>query len=195
MKKVAGIIALVIMISFLAFFVFFQNYFGNNEGEETTDKTKKILETYKTEIIVYGDEVELDEHCTIRKIDALTKENLDLDEEFMYTYLIINDLSGELTMSDNDFEILYDKCYNDKLCFFYLGENYLENFREAEIFVQPLKDTDMSLGVVYERGVIMDVLGTWTKDLHNDYINGDTHLLKEMLMYEIISTIEVDNME
>ena len=61
----------------------------------TTDEPDLITvtQTYPTELIVYGDDLNLDPSCHVRKIDAITEENLKIDDAFQFFVLVINDIN------------------------------------------------------------------------------------------------------
>lgn len=190
MKKLVGIISFLLGIVVVILFI----------GETSSNSTdvinakQSILEKYKTQVIIYGEEIILDEECYVKKIDNISNENIIPTSDFQYTFLIINDIDGELNLSDENILCIKDSIDNNELRVFYLGKDYLEKFVELNVFHQPFLETDMSLGVVFERNIKTEVVGTWTKELNEMYQNGDTELLTEMIMFEITDTIKVDNM-
>lgn len=190
MKKLVGIIAILLGIVALVQVI---NKTTSND-DNVSNSPKSIFETYKTEVIVYGDEILLDEGCVVRQIDNISNENIIPTSDFQYTFLILNDIDGELDLSDESILTIKENIDNNGLRMFYFGKDYLDKFVELGVFHQPFLEPDMSLGVVFERNIKTEVVGTWTEELNEMYLSGDTELLIEMIMFEITDTIKVDNM-
>lgn len=190
MKKVLIVFGILLVIVFIVQFAFGYGFF---EPETNNSDVKIVTENYKTEIILYGDNIEFDDNCYVRKIDKITKENLTSDETFVYTVFIINDLNSTISIDNDDLKVIHNKIYNDKIDFYYFGKNSVAAIKEADIFHQNLSDTDMSLGVIYERGIITEVVGTWSEEIHEYYLEKNPALLSETILAEIVSKIRFDN--
>ena len=153
-----------------------------------------VTDTYKTEFIVYGDDIGFEDECYTRKIDSLNKDILALSDDYVYSAIIINDLNNNIELTENDFEILYDASFNQKIDLFYFGSRYLEKFKEVGITVQPTLDSDLSIGVIYERGIRTEVAGLWDKELNNAYVESNPKLLSDILLTMYVSKIRFDYM-
>ena len=163
------------------------------EDEDMSADVKIVTENYKTEIIIYGDEIPFDEACYVRYIDKITKENLTSDDSFVYTVLVINDLNGNVELTDENMENIHSYVYDDKKDFFYLGKDDVDKIVQADIFHHELNGKNMSLGVVYEGGFNTEVLGTWDVVLNDIYLTKNEMLLSECLLGAIVSKIRIDN--
>lgn len=194
MKKIivfVGIIVAIVIIGAIGLYVLGSS---DSDFQETSEKNISIVtKNYKTEFIVYGDDIEFDEACYVRKIDKISKENLTSDESYIYTVFIINDLNNNVTLTEEDLSIIYDKSYNDHIDFFYFGKNHANAIKEAGIFSQQLLENELSLGVIYERGIRTDVLGTWDDYMHKAYLEENRGLLAEIIIGQIVSKIRFDN--
>lgn len=95
MKKILVLVGIVIIVIIGLFML------GSDDSEfqESVEKDISIVtQNYKTEIILYGEDIEFDEACYVRKIDKISKENLTSDESYVYTVFIINDLNNSVTL-------------------------------------------------------------------------------------------------
>ena len=192
-KKIIIAFALLIL-----FFVIGGIYFISKNDDKLYENSyeayvQMVTDTYKTEFIVYGDDIGFEDECYTRKIDSLNKDILALSDDYVYSAIIINDLNNNIELTENDFEILYDASFNQKIDLFYFGSRYLEKFKEVGITVQPTLDSDLSIGVIYERGIRTEVAGLWDKELNNAYVESNPKLLSDILLTMYVSKIRFDN--
>ncbi len=193
MKKIVKSIVVILAVALLVCGVMYILGYGVFEPKSANANVKIITENYKTEIILYGSDVDFDEACYVRKINEISKDNLTSDESFIYTVFIINDLEENITLSDVELDIIKDKVLNDKIDFFYFGKSNVKNIVDEGIFSQELLEGEMSLGVIYEKGIKTEVLGTWTAELNRIYGEKNPDLLAESILDEIVSKIRYDN--
>ena len=193
MKKNIVLVGIVITVIIMIIGLFVLGS-GDSEFQESIEKDISIVtQNYKTEIILYVEDIEFDEACYVRKIDKISKENLTSDESYVYTVFVINDLNNSVTLNEEDLKIIYDISYNDKIDFFYFGKNYANAIKEAGVFSQTLLENELSLGVIYERGIRTEVLGTWDDYMHKAYLEENRGLLAEIILAQIVSKIRFDN--
>ena len=193
MNKKTKIIIIILALVILSIGVMYVWGYGIFNTEDIDDDVKIVTQNYKTEIIVYGSDIGFDESCYVRKIDKISKSNLSSEDSFVYTVFVINDLDGKVILTDDDIEIIKGKIFNDKIDFFYFGKNNLKNIVDAGIFSQDIAEDEMSLGVIYERGIKTEVIGTWTEEANQYYEEKNPNLLAENIMAEIVSKIRFDN--
>ncbi len=197
MKKKTAIIitiSIVVLLSLVmgVMYIFGYGIFEPEDNDIDTD-IKIVTENYKTEIVVYGNEIKFDEACYVRNIDEISKSNLVSDDSFVYTVFVINDLDGALELTDKDLDVIKSKVIDEKIDFFYFGKKNYKNIVDAGIFSQDLLDSEMSLGVIYERGIRTEVIGTWTEEANKYYKESNPDLLGENILSEIVSKIRFDN--
>ncbi len=193
-KKIKKTIIIVVfsLLIFVGMYIWGYGIF-EPEDDNKDDNIKIITENYKTEIIVYGSDIAFDQSCYVRKVDEISKTSLSSEDSFVYTVFIINDLDGTITLTDKDLGIIKGKVFDDKIDFFYFGKNNIKKIINAGIFSQDVAEEEMSLGVIYERGIKTDVLGTWTEEAHKYYKEKNPGLLAENIIDEIVSKIRFDN--
>lgn len=194
MKKgiIIGFVVLILIIAICGI------YFQFSRDDELYENSYEayvdiVTNNYKTEFIIYGDEIGFEDECYTRKIDTLSKENLESDNDFTYRALIINDLNNNIELTENDFKTLYEASYNYKIDLFYFGNRYFEQLKEAGITSQPLLESDLSIGVIYERDIRTEVVGLWDKELHKIYLENNPKLLADVLLTMYVSKIRHDN--
>ena len=194
MKKgiIIGFVVLILIIAICGI------YFQFSRDDELYENSYEayvdiVTNNYKTEFIIYGDEIGFEDECYTRKIDTLSKENLESDNDFTYRALIINDLNNNIELTENDFKTLYEASYNYKIDLFYFGNRYFEQLKEAGITSQPLLESDLSIGVIYERDIRTEVVGLWDKELHKIYLKKNPKLLADVLLTMYVSKIRHDN--
>ncbi len=192
MKKKAIFLICVLMVITFGVYIFLQS--DSYEQEDEITNVDIVTKSYKTEFIIYGDDIEFDERCHVRKIDEITEANLTSDDTYMYTVFIINDLNNSVTLTQQDLDILYNKSYNQKIDFFYLGKDEVKAIKEKGIFSQDLLEAELSLGVIHERNLRIEVVGVWDENDHKIYLEKNHMLLSESLLDLIVSKIRFDNM-
>lgn len=182
----SSILLFVLLFIVAGYIVFYNN-------EEKDERIRIITENYKTEIILYGEDISFDDSCYVRHIDTISKEELTSDTEYIYSVFIINDLNGTVELSQDELEIIKSKVFDDKIDLFYFGRNNYQNFVDAGIFSQEFNANDMFLGVIYENEIKTELLGVWDTTANELYKTKNEKLLADNIYDAITSKIRYDN--
>lgn len=180
---------IIVVVSGWLIYQYFSQPVSNVVG--SYDKEIKILnESYPSDIMVYGEDVGFDERLIYRTIDTLTEENLKSESKYKYSFLVINDRSGNLKITDEEFELCKMMCDEFDMNFYYIGEQYLTNLKNFG-FCRGLYRDDLR-GLAY---VIIpntkehaDVQGFWTT-AEEDIITKNPGLLGTALTYSFVDNV------
>ena len=131
--------------------------------DDSIDSEREYLnETVDLSLLIYGDDIEMPEGLNYKKVEDIKDKTIFLDND--YVYLIITDLSGNVSFTSDDFNRLIK--YADShpnFNFFYVGEDKLsmidENYFEANI-----NEDDLDFGYCTDDGDRILVGGIWNKD-------------------------------
>lgn len=167
------IFAVIAIISVL----FFQPFGAKNA---LSDEVKMLTETYPTDIIVYGNNIDFDKEIPSRKVDELDANVIyDDGEDYFYRVLIINDLEDELTFDEDDWEVI-DQCIEKGCNLFYLGTQYLEVIKDRYNCNMGLNDTDMFIGIAHEAdNTTIGIYGVWDTETYAKY--GTANLATDLI--------------
>ena len=157
------------------------------EEPENSNETKLLIDTYPTDVIVYGIDIEFDKTVPSRKIDNLKVDEVyDNCTDFFYRVLIINDMEDKLVLEEEDWKLI-DQCIDKGCNLFYLGTQYLELISTRYNCMMELNDTDMFIGIAHEAdSTTIGVYGVWDTDTYQKY---GTENLAETLEDVILSEI------
>ena len=78
------------------------------------------------DIMIYGEDQELDSRFNVRRIDKLDAESINAVTDYGYQGLIIMDRAGTVSLTDEDFDFLWDYTVNQNKDFIYIGKQYLD---------------------------------------------------------------------
>ncbi len=115
-----------------------------DEKDNIRKETRILTESFPTKMLVLGDKFPvLPEGVNVEYVDHITVELTETTgTKYTYVMLIINDLSGEVCLTDEDFETI-QQILNQKHVFFtYIGESNLAKFEEKGFhqFACPIND-------------------------------------------------------
>ena len=162
MKKIISVAAVVLIVLIFcagAVFFFKSEKEENVQNSQETDLAGNelyaymITEKYPTDIIWIGntDEFEFtagagDGTCIwhdtdaditlyVRKTDHITQEILNRSSEYQYTLVVVNDINGDVQLTDDEYLLVYDNFLRDShFYFFYIGKNQLDNFAKLGFY-------------------------------------------------------------
>lgn len=127
------IIAILIIAVTVTGFIVYKNCNNNNKWDggssyDTYYMAKNMNEKCPTTFYIYGNDIEFDQ--TINKVNVNTLEGCADNSETEYNMIIVNDLSDEIMLSDEEKEYLEKFARQDKCYFLYLGRQYGEYWYE-----------------------------------------------------------------
>ena len=188
MKKIVGIIIAVMAIVLIGFSVsrIIQSYTPENENDYS-EEISYLNNEVDFKMYLYGDNINFQEEFKYQKFNALNLGNEELDAD--YVYLVINDLSGKIKLTDEDVKYLMeltDKYKNFN--YFYIGKEKLTLFKKYNKDLD-FEDGDLSIGRVVMYGDRLDYYGFWTQ-YTNNYLDKNPNLLYQDILDEIKKCIE-----
>lgn len=92
-------------------------------------RAQLLYKEFNADIMLYGEELYLDECVRYRRIDEITEETLKPDEDHGYRAIILFDHDGTMDISDE--ELLLIKRYVEEKGYdmYYIGKSYLDDFK------------------------------------------------------------------
>ena len=105
MKKIVGIIIAVMAIVLIGFSVsrIIQSYTPENENDYS-EEISYLNNEVDFKMYLYGDNINFPEEFKYKKLNDLNLGNEELDAD--YVYLVINDLSGKIKLTDEEIDEL-----------------------------------------------------------------------------------------
>ena len=182
MKKIVGIIIAVMAIVLIGI----QSYTPENENDYS-EEISYLNNEVDFKMYLYGDNINFPEEFKYKKLNDLNLGNEELDAD--YVYLVINDLSGKIKLTDEDVKYLMeltDKYKNFN--YFYIGKEKLTLFKKYNKDLD-FEDGDLSIGRVVMYGDRLDYYGFWTQ-YTNNYLDKNPNLLYQDILDEIKKCIE-----
>lgn len=191
-NKLFSVLSVVIILSLVvAFLLFAVSYIVQNDILDSYDESIAILnQKYPSDIILYGEEIDFRSELNYRTIETLSKESLTSDEKYEYTFLIINDRQGNVKMTDEkikELKILVDEM---NISFYYIGQQYLSNLKDAGFYSNAFNDDYNGIGYVVsptEKGHA-SVHGLWTS-VEEEHYKKNSELLGQVLVYSFVDDV------
>ena len=194
MKKC--IVKLVCILGFLGIVVIILivGVFQRIKGEEQESLTsveqdqKIVTESFPTQFVIYGDEIDFAPAVFVRYINAINEENLRIQNGYTHQMIIINDLSGNVNLSDEEWLLINQYVKSDsRYNMFYLGSKEFEQLVDLEIVTDGMLsyETDLSIGIVHEGEQRVVVFGTYQINTKGS--------LSEALIHEHVFALKQSN--
>lgn len=113
---------------------------GKKTGNETDlDRIKKVMEeTRPTDVFILGKDIQFEVDINTKKVAKLTQEELDSDKD--YKVIIINDLDGEISLSDDEIKYAENLIKKNGYLLIYLGEKYAKEWNVENEGIANLSD-------------------------------------------------------
>ena len=149
-----------------------------------------VTQTYPTELIVYGDDLNLDPACHVRKIDAITEENLKMDDAFRFFVLVINDIDENAPISDAELKLIISVVDQGNLSLYYFGKRLIKPIiSEGNYITDDIKMAEMSIARVHEPYGSLCVLGVWTDELQKVYETQRPDVFQEAFLRSVVRDV------
>ena len=184
---ITGLIALIVLTVFIAPLLFGlpQNF------KDSYEQSIYVLnENYPSDIVVLGDDVGFRDKLKYRQITEMTEENLRSEDSFKYTFFVINDRKGTLTLTDEDFALCKKIVDEKAISFYYIGTQYLPQLKKHGFFENEFTDDYMGIAYVLASNPSgrASIHGLWTSlEEENFLINSE--LLGEVLVYSFVDDV------
>lgn len=191
-NKMLSVLPVVVILGLVAaFLLFVYPSIAQNDILDSYDEAIVILnEKYPSDIVLYGEEIDFRSELNYRTIETLSKETLISDEKYEYTFLVINDRQGNVKLTDEkikELKILVDEM---NISFYYIGQQYLSNLKEAGFYSNVFNDDYHGIGYVVsptEKGHA-SVHGLWTS-VEEEHYKSNIELLEQVLVYSFIDDV------
>ena len=107
-----------------------------SSDDETKDSYDLAIDVITSEIpttiFIYGEELELRDNVQYKRITEISEDSLVSENEF--SVLILSDLQGTLSVTDEEYQIIKNKLDEEaEFSFYYLGEKEFKNIEDAGI--------------------------------------------------------------
>ena len=158
---------------------------------ETERIAKMIQDTHPTDLMIYGDDVPFREDVPVRKISEITEDSLKRKEGCNDSFLVINDLSDAVQLSDAENELLKQKVRTDHFCLFYLGGKYADVWDQPDEYAVSTPG-NLSYQYYWKNGVLQRTIGAW-KEGYEEYIKLNPNALGDTVLYETEYFLEQTN--
>ena len=149
-KIIIGAFAAVGLIALAA--VLLPKLFHSNSDvpENSYDGYIRILnDLCPSDIIVYGEDIGFRSTLNYRVITEITEDSLTSDPKYKYSFFVINDRSGALKITDDEFALCKRIAEENNQSFFYVGQQYFKKLKEFGFYDYLLTDPDNYHGVAY----------------------------------------------
>lgn len=152
------------------------------------DEIKILNDNYPSDIIVYGEDVGFDEDLKFRTISELSRASLTSASKYKYTFLVINDRKGELSITDDEFQLCKELCDEQNLNFFYIGEQYLYHLKDFGFYDSLYADNLCGIGYVVSPFGHTGMEGFWT-ETEEELYSDNPRLLGQVLAYAFVDNV------
>ena len=171
----------------------FKNLFRESpESISSTERIAKMIQdTHPTDLMIYGDDVPFREDVPVRKISEITEDSLKRKDGCNDSFLVINDLSDAVQLSDAENELLKQKVRTDHFCLFYLGGKYADVWDQPDEYAVSTPG-NLSYQYYWKNGVLQRTIGAW-KEGYEEYTELNPYVLGDTVLYETEYFLEQTN--
>lgn len=154
-----------------------------------SDEIRILNENFPSDIVVYGEDVNFDQSLNYRVITQISEENLKCDKKYKYSFFVINDRSGNLEISDEEFALCKRLCDEKDINFYYIGEHYLAHLEEFGFHSGLFRDDLCGIGYVLKPAVGRSVVqGIWSRTEEEMAAQNDK-LLGQILVMSFVNNV------
>ena len=146
---------------------------------------KMIQDTHPTDLMIYGDDVLFEMQVPARKLEAITEDSLNIKDGCECAFLVINDLSGSVQLSDADIKLLDNQLRTKPLSLFYLGDQYGDAWQEPGEYTMEIPG-NRSYQYNMEYGQMCRGIGAW-RGQEEEISKQNPYLLGDVIIYRIES--------
>lgn len=138
-KILVSIASLIVIAALVYFIVWLRAVY--DKGDPNRDKFAPLQNGQATyDIVVIGEDVKFPKEYSYRRINSVTEANLQTTAE--YQFIVINDVSGIVQLSEEEQNLLARKVHNMESCLYYFGTNLFDDFYKNGILKQPVYGDD-----------------------------------------------------
>lgn len=194
-KFLVSLCVVVCVVAAIVGIVVIRNIKNNNRINSTSsvcnyeDEIKILNERFISDIIVYGEDVNFDKALNYRTITSITDDNLKSDSKYKYSFFIINDRTGNLKITDDEFMLCKKVCDENNINFYYIGKQYLEHLQEFGFHSGLYRDDLCGIGYILKPVIGRSVLqGIWSTT-EEEISKKNKGLLGQLLAVSFVNNI------
>lgn len=159
-------------------------------GASSLDTAVKTIQNNPTDIMLWGDDFTLPEGLEYRKLEKLDEESLAKKDSYKYSFLIINDLEGSVTLSEDEIELVRAHIYDNQNTLIYFGDKYLTTWQSPSMSELTV-DGNRAVEYRFEGDKAVSVIGIWGAEETEDY-KKYPNMLGDVIVYEIEECISAN---
>ena len=182
------VITLAIMTSVR--FGLFQKMADINDKDSYDINIEVLNYSIPTDIVLIGESIPFREALIYRKLTNVTSELLETHKK--YQVIILSDLDGTLSISDQELLIIKEKVDNHTSDFYYLGKNQANRLKQLGFVDYDWPSDDYCIAVVMFEGKQDNFTGIWAEsDVQATKDNRET--LGLLLVKQFIRVLSSNN--
>lgn len=157
---------------------------NDNKSElSNSERIAKVLTTtHKTDLMVFGNEVDFESYVDYRKIDKIDGDTVENDT-YEFKAIIVNDLNGNINLDEDEINYLHNFINSDNNVLIYLGEKYSNEWIEDVSGVADVKD-NLWFEYYSVDSNPKRTVGLWTK-YENEEFSDKPGMLADTVLEEI----------
>lgn len=161
-----------------------------NQNEDSLKQATQIIKDNKVNILIYGGDIPFEDTSLAKKISKIDDSTLKPEGSSPYTFLVINDLKNDITLTPEMIKLVRDYVHNNGYTLMYLGEKYHCAWDEDDNTVEV--EGDKSVVHQNENGNVVRIVGNWG-DEEEEIAKDAPYLLSEVIIYQVESYVRANN--
>lgn len=125
-----------------------------------------VRDKYPTDILWIGPWEEYEWELSVRFAETVDRETLTIRDGFQHMYIVINDLDGSVTLTEDDYRLINSYVNSDsRYHFLYLGKEKLPQICEYGFGDKDMiTEIDYSLGLYHSNERLISSWGVYTQN-------------------------------
>lgn len=125
-----------------------------------------VRDKYPTDILWIGPWEEYEWELSVRFAETVDRETLTIRDDFQHMYIVINDLDGSVTLTEDDYRLISSYVKSDsRYHFLYLGKEKLPQICEYGFGDKDMiTEIDYSLGLYHCNERLISSWGVYTQN-------------------------------
>ena len=141
--------------------------FTGKESLSSAEEDALTIKKNRVDAMLYGADIDLNtELVRFRKLSSITPEAIKRPAKCNYSYLVINDLDGSITLSSEEIGCINEYLQTRGAAVLYLGKKYLNAWDQPDWGPPAALENVVEISVEYtnEKGRIVRGIGMWTEE-------------------------------
>ena len=168
-------------------------FFGSSDQPMSSTEriARMIQDTHPTDLMIYGDDVLFEMQTPARRLNEFTEDTLQKQNGCECSFLVINDLSGTVQLSESDIRLLDTQLRAMPFCLMYLGDQYGNAWGDPNEYTISIPG-NRCYQYNMEYGKLCREVGAWREQQEEAY-KQNPYLLGDVILYQIeefVSSLE-----